>query len=60
MKTCTLARKVQCLVRYVCSGMQKIAMSEENQEMVKHKVSRSLGVIDFKIKIFFGVNLLGL
>ena len=40
--------------------LQKIAMSEENQEMVKHKVSRSLGVIDFKIKIFFGVNLLGL
>ena len=32
--------------------LQKIAMSEENQEMVKHKVSRSLGLIDFKIKTF--------
>ena len=32
--------------------LQKITMSEENQEMVKHKVSRSLGLIDFKIKTF--------
>ena len=43
-KSCTWARKVQCLVRYVLV-LQKIAKSEENQEMVKLKetsqISRS-------------------